>query len=91
MLIQYGLKAQQQSISAGKNKTWTVDLPTSYKFFYSVSFGVFGNSAQPICIYGDSVDKYPDKTISGFIFHIANRNSNDSAILFGAWWITIGY
>ena len=90
LILQFGSKFLQQSISATSNKSWSVSLPTAYRSWYSVSFGLFSNSIQPIGIGADSITDFSQKTLTDFNFTVANRNTQNAAKIFGSYWITIG-
>ena len=91
IILQFGSNTLQQNIGAGNNKSWDVSLPIAYNSWYSVSFGLFSNSMQPIGIEANSTTDFSQKTLTDFEFTVANRNSSTTAAIYGSYWITIGF
>lgn len=89
--MQFGSTIKQQSIGASANKSWSVSLPIAYNSWYSVSFGLFSSSIQPIGIEASSTTDFSQKTLTDFKFTVANRNNNNTATIYGSYWITIGF
>ena len=91
LILQFGSTIKQQSIGASANKSWSVSLPIAYNSWYSISFGLFSNSIQPIGIEANSTTDFSQKTLTDFEFTVANRNSSNTAKIYGSYWITIGF
>ena len=46
---------------------------------------------QPIGIEANSTTDFSQKTLTDFEFTVANRNSSNTATIYGSYWITIGF
>ena len=91
IIVCFGCHLQQLTIGAGKNQSWSITLPLSFKSNYVICATLQGQSMQPFGVYRTSINNKSNQTLTGFNITCANRNNENSAIVYGVQFYCIGF